>query len=228
MVNENNNSTTTIDELTKPKVKLVGYISFLLTLLFFSGIFTKAPSWIKWFDFVNLYGTFGTLGPGVSSIVGTGGSGARYAFMFALTIIPGCAFATGTVNAVEGLGGLKAGQRLLNPILKPLMGIPGWCSLSLMAHLFASTDTGSALTLQLVNNNLITDKELGIYSAFQFVATGYIGQVLTYASIFIAGINSIGVPLLYIMVIGLVGKLIAGNIMRIYIKMTDKNKEVKA
>ena len=227
MENENNTSNI-IDELTKPKVTPAGYISFILAVLFFSGIFNKAPSWIQWFDFLNLMGQFGALGPGVSNIAGTGGTGVRYAFMFSLTLIPGCAFATGVVNAVEGLGGLKAGQRLLNPLLKPLIGIPGWCSLSFITHLFASSDSGAVLTVQLVDNNLITEKELGIYSALQMISPCVVGQALVYSSIFIAGISSVGIPLIYIIIMGLAGKLTGGNLMRLYINLFDKKTEEAA
>ena len=186
------------------------------------------PKFISWFDFLTLLGKFGALGD-VKDISGYGGTGARNAFMLALTILPSNALATGVVNVVEGLGGLRGGMKMLNPVLKPVLGIPGWAGLAVIAHLFASTDTGSALTLELVNNDLISEKELGIFSCFMFTATGFIGQCLSFSAFFLPGIESIGCPLGYILMMGLVGKLISGNLMRLYIKIFDnKQREVPA
>lgn len=203
------------------KVSPAGYISFIVCVIFFSGLCAYLPKWISWFDYLTLLGKFGSFGD-VKNITGAGGTGARNAFMLALTILPSNALATGVVNVVEGLGGLRGGMKMLNPVLKPVLGIPGWTGLAVIAHLFASTDTGSALTLELVNNDLISEKELGIFSCFMFTATGFIGQCLSFAAFFLPGIESIGCPLGYILLMGLVGKLISGNLMRLYIKIFDK------
>lgn len=216
-------------EKLSAKVKPAGYISFIIALIFFSGICAYGPKWIKWFDYITLLGKFGALSETAKNITGVGGSGSRAGFMLCLTVIPSCALATGVVNVVEGLDGLRGGMKILNPVLKPLLGVPGWTGLAFIGHLFASTDTGSALTLDLVNNGLLNEQELGIFSCFMFTATGFVGQALSYAAFFMPGCESIGCPLGYILIMGVVGKFISGNLMRLYIKLFDKkNKEAAA
>jgi len=210
------------------KVSAKGYIAFIVCVIFFSGLCAYLPKFISWFDYLTLLGKFGKFDT-IKDITGSGGTGSRNGFMLALTIVPSSALATGVVNVVEGLGGLRAGMKMLNPILKPVLGVPGWTGLAFIAHLFASTDTGSALTLELVNNELINEQELGIFSCFMFTATGFVGQALSFAGFFLPGISSIGCPVGYILLVGIIGKLISGNLMRLYIKLFDnKKKEVAA
>ena len=178
-------------------------------------------SWVQFFDYGVLLGKFGTLGEGVKNVQGSGGSGARDGFMYVLTVWPSVIAALGFINVIEGQDGLKAGQRLLNPVLRPLLGIPGWCGLALISGLTANTDAGAALTLDLVNNRLITTKELGIFSCFNFVASGFIGSALTLSGTYLPFLNDVGVPLAVVLIMGVVGKIIGGNIMRLYIKLTE-------
>ncbi len=216
-------------ESLNAKVKPKGYIAFIVAIIFFSGICAYGPKWISWFDYLALLGKFGKLSDIAKNITGVGGTGSRAGFMLCLTVIPSCALATGVVNVVEGLDGLRGGMKILNPILKPLLGVPGWCGLAFIGHLFASTDTGAALTLDLVNNDLLTEQELGVFSCFMFTATGFVGQALSYAAFFMPGCESIGCPLGYILIVGIIGKFISGNLMRLYIKLFDKKgKEVAA
>lgn len=44
------------------QVKWYGYIALLVGILFFSGLFQKAPGALKALDFNNVMGSFGTLG----------------------------------------------------------------------------------------------------------------------------------------------------------------------
>ncbi len=220
---ENENKSILIDELQKPKVRPVGYVALILGIIFFSGFLANVDSFIKFFDYTVLTGKFGVLGT-VKNVQGTGGTGARDGFMYVLTVWPSIILALGIINIIEGLDGLKAGQRLLNPVLRPLLGIPGWSSLALISGLTASTDAGAALTLDLVNNKLINDKELGIFSCFNFVASGFIGSSLTLAGTYVPFLQDVGIPLAFILVMGVVGKFIAGNLMRVYIKLADNKK----
>lgn len=220
---KNENKSTLIDELNKPKVRPIGYFALVLGIIFFSGLLANSESFIKFFDYTVLTGKFGILGEGVRNIKGSGGSGARDGFMYALTVWPSIILALGFINIIEGLDGLKAGQRLLNPLLRPVLGIPGWCGLALVSGLTASTDASSALTLDLVNNNLITKKELGIFSCFNFTASCFIGSSLTLAGTYVPFLNEVGIPLVLVLIVGVTGKVISANLMRLYIKITDKN-----
>ncbi|WBA80724.1 nucleoside recognition domain-containing protein [Endozoicomonas sp. GU-1] len=66
---------------------------------------------------------------------GAGGSGAADGFIFALTLVPTCMFALGMVGIFEHFGALEAARKLLTPILRRLMGIPGVSGLTLIASL---------------------------------------------------------------------------------------------
>jgi hypothetical protein len=59
---------------------------------------------------------------------GTGGTGAKDGFLFALELAPSVILSLGIIAVTEGLGGLRAAQQLMTPILRPLLGVPGVCS----------------------------------------------------------------------------------------------------
>ena len=83
-----------------------------------------------------------------TSFRGKGGSGAIDGFMFALTLVPTVMFALAMITVFEYYGALRAARRLLTPVLRPLLGLPGSATLALIASL-QSTDGGAALTRQL-------------------------------------------------------------------------------
>jgi hypothetical protein len=62
------------------------------------------------------------------------------------------------IAVTEGLGGLRAAQQLMTPILKPLLGIPGICSLALIANL-QNTDAAAGMTKEMADDGTITDRE---------------------------------------------------------------------
>lgn len=130
----------------KVEVKWYGYVALILGALFFSGIFKDAPGPLKVLDFNNVLGSFGTLGTindGVGTLAsnfrGDGGTGPRDGWLYALTLIPSVMFALGVVRVIDHLDGMKAAQKLLSPLLKPLLGLPGFAGLTLIASL-QSTD----------------------------------------------------------------------------------------
>lgn len=45
------------------KVPPAGYISLILAIIFFSGVLQGAEGYIRFFDFTNVLGSFGKLGP---------------------------------------------------------------------------------------------------------------------------------------------------------------------
>lgn len=201
------------------KVRFAGYVSLVLAIIFFSGVLQNAQSFWKFFDFTNVLGSFGKLGSITkeagklaANFRGTGGAGVRDGWMFALTLAPAVMLALGVVKIVEDLDGLKAAQKLMTPLLRPLLGIPGICGLALVASL-QSTDTGASMTKELFDQGKITERERLIFGGFQFSA----GAVLTnYLSSGAALFTFLSVPIYVPLVVIFLFKFISGNVVRIY------------
>ena len=201
-------------------VRWYGYIVLILTILFFSGIFSSAEGPIKALDFTNISGSFGSLGEITedagtlaSDFRGTGGSGARDAWLFALTLVPAVMLALGVVKVVEHLDGLRAAQKLLTPLLMPRLGIPGICGLTLIASL-QSTDAGASMTAELFQDGMIDEKQKTIFASFQFSA----GATLTnYLSSCAALFPFLSVPIIIPLVVVFVFKFFGANLTRIYL-----------
>ncbi len=212
---------------TALQVGIGGYIALIAAIIFFSGLLQNQESFIKFFDYTNVLGAFGGLGSlseGAGTLAsnfrGTGGSGARDGFLFSLTLTPAVMLALGVVKVVEDYDGLKAAQKLLTPILRPLMGIPGICGLALIATL-QSTDTGASMTKDLYDNGEINDNERTIFSMFQF--TG--GACLTnYLSSGAALHGFLEVPMILPLILILVFKYLASFWARICINLITKKK----
>ncbi len=81
------------------------------------------------FDFSVLNGSFGQLHWCERShhLISRGGwrGGAKDGFLFALELAPSVILSLGIISITDGLGGLRAAQQLMTPVLKPLLGIPG-------------------------------------------------------------------------------------------------------
>lgn len=206
-------------------VRWYGYIVLILTILFFSGVFSSAEGPIKALDFTNISGSFGSLGEITedagtlaSDFRGTGGSGARDAWLFALTLVPAVMLVLGVVKVVEYLDGLRAAQKLLTPLLMPLMGIPGICGLTLIASL-QSTDAGASMTAELAQEGMIDEKQKTIFACFQFSA----GATLTnYLSSCAALFPFLSVPIIIPLVVVFVFKIFGANMTRIYLNKVCK------
>ena len=134
---------------------LGGYVALLFALVFFSGLLRGAPNGWDALDFTTILGYFGKMGDLGVNYKGSNGFGAQDGFLFAFGIVPGMMLALGVVNVVDHLGGLEAARKLLNPVLKPLMGIPGTSTLALICSL-QSTDGGAAMTRELVETGKLT------------------------------------------------------------------------
>ena len=150
--------------LEKPGIG--GYISFILAVVFFSGL-CETKEWWGIFDFTVVNGSFGQLLSSVkdqagelitatSSFRGKGGSGAIDGFMFALTLVPPIMFSVAMITVFEYYGAIRAAGYLLNFVLRPLMGLPGYTALALVASL-QSTDAGAALTRSLKDEGRLTE-----------------------------------------------------------------------
>ncbi|MCL2602605.1 MAG: hypothetical protein FWD91_07310 [Treponema sp.] len=216
---------------------IIGSISLIFIVLFFSGLFAPggplgvgATSPLRVLDFGTILGAFGRMGnladPSYGSVAanfqGVGGSGARNGFMFALTLFPTIILAIGCVKVVEYLGGLEVAELLMRPLLKPLMGIPGTSGIPMIASL-QSTDAGASLTKQMKDSKTLTKKETLIFTAFQFAAGAPIGNYFASgAALFpFLGPTAIGVPFGMILIF----KVVAANLMRLYLMKFYKEEE---
>ena len=222
-----------IKELESQKIGWGGYAALAFAVMFFSGLMTNIDVGSEWinnilriFDYSNLMGKFGL------NLRGEGGNGARDGFLYVMTIWPNVTVALAFMNVIEGKRGLLAAQKLMNPLLRPSLGIPGWTGLALITGLMSSTDGGAALTANLVDDELINEEELGIFSCFQFVCSCGIGAPLSLTGVFLIFLTDAKIPLIYMFALILIAKFFAGNLMRLYIKFLDfggpKRKGAKA
>jgi len=196
------------------KVSWGGYIALMFAIVFFSGLLANMTGWVTAFDFNTINGKFGVVKDLVkSNFQGQGGFGARDGFLFALGLIPAVMLALGVVEVVDHLGGLKAGQKLLTPILKPLMGIPGIAGLALVTSL-QSTDAGAGMTRMLRETDCITEKDKTIFAAFQFSAGG---TITNFFSIGAALFSILSVPIIVPLMLIFTLKVVGANIMRFYL-----------
>lgn len=199
------------------EIKWYSYVALIVAIIFFSGIFAGSKEWYSVFDFTVLNGNFGKIvseGGKALTFRGAGGSGCQDGFAFALSLLPAVIFALGVVNVVEGLGGLKAAQKLMTPLLKPLLGLPGACGLGMIAS-FQSTDAGAGMIKAMYNEGLIDEDERTIFAMFQLSGDGTITNFFSSgAALFSILVAPIIVPFALIFVF----KIFGANLMRLYIK----------
>lgn len=206
-------------QLTNTLVPWTGYVAFIFAVIFFSGLLTSQKGWLTAVDFNTIAGVFGTMkDPAKANFMGQGGLGARDGFMFAVSLIPSVMCALGFVEIIDHLGGLKAAQKLLSPVLRPLMGIPGIAGLAMVTS-FQSTDAGAGMTRILRESDVITEKEKTIFAAFQFSAGGTITNYLAIGAALFAFMT---VPLVLPLALMFGLKVVGANIMRLYLKLFAK------
>ena len=203
-------------------VPVSGYIALIFAIIFFSGVVPVIAkslgwTWLAAFDFAKLQGSFGNIFEKVS-FRGSGGSGARDGFIFALTLIPTTMLALGVVELVDHYGGLKAAQKLLTPLIRPLIGIPGITGLSMIAG-FQSTDAGASMMKELREKGELTENERTIFGMFQFTAGALITNFLSSGMAVIVLVEpKVPVIILISFIVMFTFKIFAANLMRIYIK----------
>lgn len=204
------------------------YVALALVVLFFSGVFKNCGNFLAFFDFSTLVGAFGSIvtEQGSASFTGSGGSGAKDGFLFGLSLVPPAMLAMASIAIAEYYGALEAARRLLTPILKPLLGIPGVAGLTLVASL-QNVDAGGGMTRDLHKNGEITNRQRSIFASFQltggacivnFFGTGAALFMLTNAD----GTPAIAVSMIVPFAVILVFKVLAANIMRLYLAVCDR------
>lgn len=161
------------------RVGVKAYLALLVAVLYFCGALGDVPGyeWLAAFDFTTLTGTFGKIKEG-GNFLGSAGIGARQGFLFALSLAPAVMLALGCLEILAHYGALRAAQKLLTPLLRPLLGLPGATGLALITDL-QSTDAGAALTRELYEDKIVTKKELIIMSAWQYSGAGMVNNYFT-------------------------------------------------
>ncbi len=200
----------------RPTVPWTGYPALFLVCCIFSGWFAHIDEWYGFLDFSTFLGSFGTVGE--ATFVGVGGTGARHAFLYVLSLAPGVMLALGIVAVAEYYGALLAADRLLNPLLRPGLGIPGAAGLALIASL-QSTDAGAAMTHDLKDKKRLSEKELTIFATFQFSSGG---SVVNYITTGIALFPFLPVSFLKPLAVILICKIVGANLMRLYLSLCRK------
>jgi len=206
-------------EIQSIKVPWTGYIALVFAVVFFSGLLASQKGWITAFDFNALAGKFGVMKDAAkATFQGQGGFGARDGFMFGFGLLPSVMLALGMVEIVDHLGGLKAAEKLLTPILRPLLGIPGIAGLAMVTS-FQSTDAGAGMTRMLRETGCITENEKTVFCAFQFSAGGTVTNYLASGA---ALFSFVTVPIVLPLVLIFVLKIFGANLVRIYLNRFEK------
>ena len=207
------------EKVVEEKVTWRGWISLFILIILFSGIFQKAGTPWAALDFSNLCGKFGAIAEGVN-FQGKGGLGAREGFLFTLTLIPTVCLAVGLIDVVEHMGAMKAAAQLFNPLLRPLLGIPGVTGIAFVSS-FTSSDIGAVMTKQLYEDGLITDDERTVFVAYQYAGSAVIlNTINTQAPLLPFALLALG-P---IIVIEVFCKILGANVVRLILKLGNKKK----
>lgn len=191
------------------KVGVGAYIALIFAVLFFSGLFMKVDgmAWLGALDFTTLAGKFGTIQDTKSTFVGAGGTSAKGGFLFALSLVPTVMLALGVLEIFSHYGAIRAAHKLLTPLLRPLLDIPGRTGLALITDL-QSTDAGAALTKELADNKEITKKELVVMAAWQYSGAGMINNYFAIGSALFASLTvPVLVPLALIFIFKFIGAI---------------------
>ena len=196
----------------KISVPWYGYVVFVLAILLFSGIFSSSDGVLRALDFNVLNGSFGQIP--TDKAMSFRGSGAKDGFLFALELIPAVILALGIVNVIDGLGGLKAAQKLMNPLLKPLLGVPGVSALANIANM-QSTDAAAGMVKELVDEGKLTDKERSVIITYQTSGSAF---VTNYFSSGAAAFSILLAPIIVPLLVIFVFKIVGANLMRLYFK----------
>ena len=210
------------------KVSIGAYIALFVAILFFSGLFMNVGGmeWLRAFDFTTLGGNFGTMKePAKNNFMGAGGISAKAGFLFALSLVPTVMLALGFLEIFTHYGAIRAAHKLLTPLLRPLLGLPGLTGLALITDL-QSTDAGAALTKELYDENQITKKELVVMGAWQYSGAGLINNYFAIGSALFAFLTApVIVPLLLMFVLKFVGAIFVRFVLSTVYKEDFRNEQ---
>ena len=189
------------------KVGVGAYISLFFAMCFFSGVFYKMPDAVS----------------GAATFVGKGGLSARAGFLFALSLVPGVMLALGLLEVLSHYGALKAAQKLMTPLLRPNLGVPGITGLALITDL-QSTDAGAALTKGLVDSGKISKENLVVIAGWQYAGAGLINNYFSIASaLFMAFLVPVWIPLVVMFCLKFVGGVFVRFCLKTFYKKDFQN-----
>jgi len=211
----------------QPKVTWLSYVLLVMAIIMFSGLLTNMTgAWapLKALDFTTLNGAFGTISGAKGNFMGGGGTGARGGFLFALGLAPAIILALGIVRVVDGYGGLAAAEKIISPLFKPLLGIPGICGLAFITSL-QSTDGAAGMTKELYDAGHITDRERTLFCQLQLSGDG---TVTNYFSSIAALFAMFTAPIALPLVVLFICKAIGVTLMRLVLAMDKTVVEPKA
>lgn len=143
--------------------------------------------------------------------------GAKDGFLFALELAPSVILSLGIISITDGLGGLRAAQQLMTPVLKPLLGIR-ICSLALIANL-QNTDAAAGMTKELAQEGEITERDKVIFAAYQ---TSGSAIITNYFSSGVAVFAFLGTSVIVPLAVILVFKFIGANILRVWLNFEER------
>ncbi|MCI8453115.1 MAG: hypothetical protein HFE84_00650 [Lachnospiraceae bacterium] len=206
----------------KLEIKWTAWVALAVLILMVSGLFKDSTGPLKAFDFTNLTGAFGKISENLT-FLGKDGSGAKDGFLQALNIAPVVILFCGIMDVCQEFGALAASSVLFQPILKPLMGIPGTTGLALVGS-FTSVDVGAVMTKELRETEKITDDELTIFVAYQNAGSAIITNLLTTGASLMAVIPySFG----FMFVLCMSCKIFGANFMRIFLAMKGNRRQIQ-
>jgi nucleoside recognition membrane protein YjiH len=203
------------------KVGTGAYLSLIIVLLLFSGLFmnVKGMDWLGAFDFTTLGGAYGTMkNPATDTFLGAGGASAKAGFLFALSLVPTIMLALGLLEIFTHYGAIRAAHKLLTPLLKPILGIPGLTGLAMITDL-QSTDAGAALSKELYDNKQVTKKDVVIMGAWQYSGAGLINNYFAIGS---AMFGSLTVPVIMPLLLMFVMKFVGAVFVRFMLSSVYK------
>lgn len=206
------------EDKKKYKVTWKGWISLIFLVVVFSGLMAPQTNFLKAFDLNSLVGAFGSSETAKIAFVGKGGYGAKEGMLIGLSLIPTVMVAQGLIDVCQSYGALEAAAKLFNPLLKPLLGVPGAAGLAFVSS-FTSSDVGAFLTKEMYENGEINDDQRTIFAAYQYAGSGTISNTVS------AGAALIPISLLPVGgIIGLIiiVKIFGANMVRIYLKYYHK------
>ena len=200
------------------KVTWKGWVSLFFLIVLFSGTMGTQEGWMKAFDLNSLVGAFGKAEGAKVAFIGTGGFGAKEGMLVGLSLIPTVMVAQGLLDVCESYGAIKAAAKLFQPILNPLMGIPGVAGLAFVSS-FTSSDVGAFITKDMFESGLITDDERTVFAAYQYAGSGTVNNTIA------AGAALVPISVLPVgTIIGLIVivKILGANFVRLYLKFYHK------
>lgn len=218
------NSQNSLASQFNQKVGVGGYIALVFALLFFSGLLSDVGNWVSAFDFSTLTGSFGKMTSETATFRGNGGSGAQDGFLFSLTLLPAIILALGVINVLDKLGALRAAQKLLTPVMRPLMGVPGLSAFAIVTGL-QSTDAAAMIIKDARESGMFNEKERLINTVWQFSACGI---MVNYFGSGAALFETITVPIIVPLLVIIVMKFVGANIVRIFLNIKCKGADLSA